>query len=146
MPRVVARADLKPENVLRHRRGQPSDFANMMARVISDMGRPLNRSELVAALEERDVEIPSGDKERYLGTILWRHRDRFTNFPRVGYWLAGRPWGNYLPPENMPLDPIDAAEHRDTRQELLFGSGEAGNEPELLGGDGWTQGSAVDLK
>ena len=108
-------ADIKPENMLaiRHRRGQPDDFANMMARIIGDLERPLTRTELVAALEERRVTIPSSDKERYLGTILWRHRDRFKNFPRVGYWLAGRPWQDYYPSRGTMMDPIDLAEHRD---------------------------------
>lgn len=92
-PEPSPHTDLKPGNVLiRHKRGQPDDFANIMARVISDIGRPLTRSELVAEMEKRDVEIPSEDKERYLGTILWRHRERFVNFPRVGYWLSDRPW------------------------------------------------------
>jgi len=38
-------------------------------------------------VEKRGIEIPSTDKQRYLGTILWRHRDRFVNIEGKGYWL-----------------------------------------------------------
>jgi hypothetical protein len=73
------------------KRGRPADFAEIMERVIMDVGRPLSRNDMVEEIEKR-IEIPSDDKPRYLGTILWRHRDRFYNLPRFGYWLAARPY------------------------------------------------------
>lgn len=70
------------------RRGRPADFADMMERIIREEGQPLSRNELVSQLEKRDVVIPSLDKPRYVGTILWRNRDRFINIPGHGYQLA----------------------------------------------------------
>lgn len=70
------------------RRANPAEFAEMAARIIRDERRPLSRTELVEALEKREVELPSQDKPRYLGTILWRNRDRFINIPNKGYYLA----------------------------------------------------------
>ena len=29
------------------------------------------------------------DKAAYIGTILWRHRNRFSNIEGKGYWLKG---------------------------------------------------------
>jgi len=71
--------------------GRPADFVGIMARILGDMRRPMQRGELVAAVEERGVTIPSEDKARYLGTILWRNRDQFVNIPEAGYWLADAP-------------------------------------------------------
>jgi len=80
-------------------RGRPADFAEIMERVLRDISRPLTRTELVDALEQRDVKIPSDDKARYLGTILWRNRNRFINIPNQGYWLKSVPnaIANYKP-------------------------------------------------
>lgn len=94
-------------------RGRPADFARIMETILKDAGKPLHRGQLVEEVEKRGHSIPSDDKPRYLGTILWRNGDMFESVEGRGYWLKGVP----LP-----------------------------DEPELLGGDGWTQGSAVDLK
>jgi hypothetical protein len=72
-------------------RGRPADFGRIMAAILKDMRRPLQRSEFVAEVETRGHVIPSEDKARYLGTILWRHRDEFVNIPDVGYWLKNEP-------------------------------------------------------
>ncbi|WP_439371790.1 hypothetical protein [Bradyrhizobium sp. DASA03120] len=94
-------------------RGRPADFAQIMQDVLKEAGRPLQRGDLVEEVEKRGHSIPSTDKPRYLGTILWRHQDVFESHEGKGYWL-----------KNVPLP----------------------DEPELLGGDGWTHGSSVDLK
>jgi hypothetical protein len=73
------------------RRGAPANFKEIAARVLRDVGRPLQRMDLVAEIERRGVEIPSMDKARYIGTILWRNQDVFENFEGVGYWLRGTP-------------------------------------------------------
>jgi hypothetical protein len=81
------------------KRGRPADFAQIMERVLTDVGRPLGRPEFVDELSKRGISIPSEDKPRYLGTILWRHRDVFRNLPGHGYWLRNRPYpqANYDP-------------------------------------------------
>jgi hypothetical protein len=68
-------------------RGRPAEFAEVMALIIGETGRPMSRTELVDAVEKRGIEVPSEDKARYLGTILWRNRERFVNVPGSGYIL-----------------------------------------------------------
>lgn len=83
---------LRPyRSVLIKQRGRPADFAGIMERILNDVGRPLNRSELVDEIERRGVEIPSTDKQRYVGTILWRHDKTFRNIEGRGYWFVDRP-------------------------------------------------------
>jgi hypothetical protein len=97
------------------RMGRPSEFADYMERIIEGVQRPMSRSELVEHLEAQGIEVPSSDKPRYLGTILWRHRDRFVNIAGKGYTLA------------RLLSPEGAAEEREL-SELL---GEDGDVAEL---------------
>lgn len=82
-PRGRRRSTIKPDAV-----------ADLMARIIREVGHPMTRGEIVAAFERRDVEIPYDDKARYIGTIAWRHKARFENIEGRGYWLRGEP----LPP------------------------------------------------
>jgi hypothetical protein len=74
------------------KRGRPADFADQMELVLTEVNRPLSRPEMVEELERRGVDIPSEDKPRYLGTILWRHRDRFRNLQNFGYWVRSIPY------------------------------------------------------
>jgi hypothetical protein len=97
------RRDLFQAVGIPRRRGAPQDFADIAERVLAHMGRPLTRYQLVDAIEREGVEIPSSDKARYLGTILWRHKDRFVNLVDFGYWLKDRPCGlaRYRPGTNV---------------------------------------------
>ncbi|MCI4677254.1 hypothetical protein K9U39_13400 [Rhodoblastus acidophilus] len=74
------------------KRGRPADFVELMKAVLMEAGRPLSRPDFVVELERRGVEIPSEDKPRYLGTILWRNRRIFRNLLNHGYWLASIPY------------------------------------------------------
>jgi hypothetical protein len=49
----------------------------------------MTRSEIAHELELRGHPITSTDKAAYIGTILWRHRNRFSNIEGKGYWLKG---------------------------------------------------------
>jgi len=60
-------------------------------RVLRDAGHPMTRGELVAALETRGVPMSTNDPSRYVGTILWRHQEKFENIEGRGYWLKGEP-------------------------------------------------------
>jgi hypothetical protein len=75
------------------RRGAPENYADIAEQVLQKSGMPLTRYQLVQAIEREGASIPSTDKDRYIGTILWRHRDRFVNLPGFGYWLKDRPCG-----------------------------------------------------
>lgn len=67
----------------------PRDLAEMMERLIRDVGRPMTRGEIVEALELKDIVIPAQDKHRYIGTIAWRNKALFLNVHGRGYWLRG---------------------------------------------------------
>jgi len=78
---------------LRHKmkvRGRPDDFADIMEAILRERKRPMPRGILVSEIERRGHVIPSRDKARYLGTILWRQSDRFESVDG-GYWLKGVP-------------------------------------------------------
>lgn len=72
-------------------RGYPQIIGDAVERILRDSGRPMNRTELSETLEERGIMIPSDDKPRYVGTILWRQGRRFRNIEGRGYWLQQEP-------------------------------------------------------
>ena len=96
-----ARLDLRPGTATGaslsvptlRRRWVPQDFADIAERILTKAGKPLNRYQLVDAIEQEGVVIPSTDKPRFVGTILWRQKDRFVNLKDFGYWLKDRPCG-----------------------------------------------------
>ena len=86
----------KPDSVepaphRKKRRGNPGIIADAAERIIRESGRPMVRGEIAEALEAGGIEIPSGDKARYVGTVLWRQSDRFENLEGEGYWIKGVP-------------------------------------------------------
>jgi hypothetical protein len=85
----LVKADL-PVDKSRGTRPTPNELALLMQRVIREVGRPMTRGELVAALEARDVEIPGQDKQRYVGTIAWRNKSMFINVEGRGYWVRSQ--------------------------------------------------------
>lgn len=52
-------------------------------------GEPMNRREILAELTRRKMTLIGKNKERVLGTYLWRSPD-FINLKDRGYWLADR--------------------------------------------------------
>lgn len=94
----------------RRKRGRPAEIVAIIQGIIREAGRPLTRGEIVEALEQRDVHIPAEDKQRYIGTIAWRHKSVFGNVGGLGYWLTGEP----LPKaRGFPLDSEPAASDMD---------------------------------
>jgi hypothetical protein len=69
----------------------PRELVAMMERLIREVGRPMTRGEIVAALNRREVEIPAKDQQRYIGTLAWRHKGTFVNIEGRGYWLRREP-------------------------------------------------------
>lgn len=78
---------------------KPSDVGPMARRILLEHGKPMTRSELLNALEERDVVLAGDDKAKYLGTILWRMKEAFVNLDGYGYWPRDKPFvpANYDP-------------------------------------------------
>lgn len=73
-------------------RGRPAEIAAAAERIIRNLNRPVQRGELVERIEAEGIEIHSDDKARYVGTVLWREKERFENIEGEGYWLAGLEW------------------------------------------------------
>ncbi len=73
------------------KKNNPRQIADIAERIIVELNRPLTRGEIVHELEKRDVLLESDDKAKYVGTILWRHKNRFRNIEGVGYWVEGKP-------------------------------------------------------
>ncbi|MDZ5450859.1 hypothetical protein [Labrys sp. ZIDIC5] len=76
-PDTPGRAHLSPDAILAACR-----------EVLVDARRPMTRGELVRALEARGHVLGGKDKAKNVGTILWRHRDKFIQIPELGYWPA----------------------------------------------------------
>jgi hypothetical protein len=98
------------------RRLRTKDIADLAERLIAAEGRPLSRTELVARMEANGLDLPSADKARYIGTILWRNRDRFVNLAGRGYQLVSA-----LEPEelaNVQLLNLITRQDADVAQEL----------------------------
>lgn len=74
-----------------HRPTRPAAIVSAMERILKHAGKPMTRGELAEACEKDGVEIPSADKARYVGTLLWRANARFENYEGQGYWLKGVP-------------------------------------------------------
>jgi hypothetical protein len=81
----------KPVDNLGRDGPRPTEIAEMMERLIREVGRPMTRGEIVSAFAARDFEIPGTDKGRYLGTIAWRNKGKFVNIEGRGYWVRSLP-------------------------------------------------------
>jgi len=60
------------------------------ARLIVEAGRPLTRGELVTKLSSEGHKLDGTDKNKVLGTNLWRS-GKFVNLKGAGYWPKGEP-------------------------------------------------------
>jgi hypothetical protein len=60
------------------------EVARECVAILTEIGRPLSRQELLDALNERGIELYGKDPAMVLSTMLWRSRDAITRTP-VGY-------------------------------------------------------------
>jgi hypothetical protein len=100
--------------ILKTSRRGPKAIVRISTTILQYLGHPLTRGELAAELEERGVRLLGKDKEsraRYVGTILWRNKDIFENFPGKGYWLVGIP---------VPENESERKKLRETRDLVPF--------------------------
>ena len=85
------------------RANNPKRIVDVAEKVIRDAGRPIQRGDLVAAIEATGLEIFSEDKPRYIGTLLWRNKDRFENIEGEGYVLTSmKPSEGTYPDNSKP--------------------------------------------
>jgi hypothetical protein len=64
----------------------PSEISGLAKSILLERGRPMKRRELLAEMEKRNIPIAGTDKNKNLGTILWRHRNEFVHIEKLGYW------------------------------------------------------------
>ncbi|ATQ68510.1 hypothetical protein CQW49_11935 [Methylosinus trichosporium OB3b] len=78
----------------------PEDVALAVKKILMDFGKPMKRGELVEELERRGIPLAGRDKNKNLGTIIWRHPQHFLTLSGLGYWVRGVPLeGVYTPEE-----------------------------------------------
>ncbi len=77
----------------------PAEVAHAARDTLLAFGRPLKRGQLVRQMEHRGVPLAGTDKNKNLGTILWRHRQMFVSLPKLGYWPKGVPLPGVYDPE-----------------------------------------------
>lgn len=90
------------EIVISHReRGElpPTEIAKLARQVLLESGQPMKRGELVRALEARGIPLLGKDKNKNLGTIMWRHGDMFVSIEKLGYWPKDVPLEGVYEPE-----------------------------------------------
>jgi hypothetical protein len=88
------------ESSTQRRELSPREIASAVRDVLLDAKRPMRRGEIVSALEARGVPLGGKDKNKNVGTIIWRHPQQFISLERLGYWLRDVPLpGVYSPDE-----------------------------------------------
>lgn len=81
----------KVNPVRARRRGAPNQFVALIEQVIKDAGKPLSRADIVSEIESKDISIPGQHKTKYVGTLMWREREKFIHIVGHGYWLKYQP-------------------------------------------------------
>lgn len=72
------------------RQGASGDIiVKAIREVIRERGEPMNRTQIVKALEARGVVVGGVDKPRNIGTIVWR--SKAFDGTDAGYWPKGVP-------------------------------------------------------
>jgi hypothetical protein len=62
-----------------------SALLDEVGRILIKEGRPLTRSQLVERLEGLGYKLPGSDKNKVLGTNIWRS-GKFNHIEGAGYW------------------------------------------------------------
>ena len=86
------------ERPTRPQKNDPAEVAKRAEELIRAHGKPIQRGELVRRIEASGMPLHTNDKGKYIGTILWRQRNKFVNVEGQGYWIVG------LPVESTQMD------------------------------------------
>jgi hypothetical protein len=92
-PRSLLHPDIKPANIVggvawRRSSISPADIADSVEQILREANQPMTRSQIARRLTQLGVPLVGRDINKNVGTILWRHRHRFVNLKKLGYWLA----------------------------------------------------------
>lgn len=79
----------------------PLDYAMQAKQILEEVGRPLRRGQLVKEFEKRAFLLPGKDRNKNLGTILWRHPALIVSIPKMGYWSKGVPLPGVYDPDTF---------------------------------------------
>lgn len=85
-----AKLNRTDDSRLRRSNAKPGEIIRVAKEAIATHGHPMTRSQLVAALEDRGLVIGGADKNKNMGTILWRSK-QFYSVEGEGYWPVDIP-------------------------------------------------------
>lgn len=71
----------------------PSEIVESAKALMKEHRRPLSRSRLVKLLTQRGLKLPGKDKDKNVGTVIWRSK-QFDNIAGKGYWP--KEFGGYM--------------------------------------------------
>ena len=84
----AASTEGSPERKKRFHKGSRTfQVVTRCKKIIKEAARPMDRAELLQALEVSGYKVSSKDPARAIGRTLWES-DEFVHIPRAGYWLA----------------------------------------------------------
>lgn len=84
----------------------PKDIVDASKALMLEKERPLTRTELVRLLTLRGIRIPGTNKQKNVGTIIWRSHE-FDNIEGKGYWPKdAEPWKGYHPDDELSVRPV----------------------------------------
>ncbi len=67
---------------------QTGEVVARSKKILRDIGRPMDRAELLLHITAGGYDITTADPSRFIGRTLWESED-FIHIPKKGYWLAG---------------------------------------------------------
>ncbi|QND38221.1 hypothetical protein HB771_09335 [Rhizobium leguminosarum bv. viciae] len=67
---------------------QTGEVVARSKKILQDVGRPMDRAELLLHITAGGYDITTADPSRFIGRTLWESED-FIHIPKKGYWLAG---------------------------------------------------------
>jgi len=79
-------AELFQTTVETGRVSRPKEMGPIVRDILLRHGHPMPRGQLVEALAANGTPVPGENKNKNLGTIMWRLKDEFVNLWGKGYW------------------------------------------------------------
>ncbi|TBF36976.1 hypothetical protein ELG88_17980 [Rhizobium leguminosarum] len=83
----VTELNLKTKKQFR-KGSQTGEVVARSKRILREIGRPMDRAELLLHITAGGYDITTADPSRFIGRTLWESED-FIHIPKKGYWLAG---------------------------------------------------------
>jgi hypothetical protein len=81
----------KRKKPTRHQKGSlTGEIVRRSKTILISAGRPLERSELLEAIEKDGFKMSASNPAKFIGRALWENED-FIHIPKAGYWIKDRP-------------------------------------------------------